>query len=121
MAEFKCADARQVARNVLAAHDVGERLLNDVLTVVAELVSNATRHAGGVTAFSVRWLPHSVSVEVSDASAVLPCSPGTAVWVPGGFGWLLVNQLAERIEISVGPEGKTITAHVLLAERDRSA
>ncbi|MFD5149047.1 ATP-binding protein, partial [Streptomyces sp. NPDC058401] len=53
MTGLRSADARRVAREVLAARDVGERVLGDVLTVVAELVTNAIRHAGGVTGFHV--------------------------------------------------------------------
>ncbi|MGW5397663.1 ATP-binding protein [Streptomyces sp. NPDC003952] len=93
---------------------MGERVLDDVLTVVAELVTNAIRHAGGVTGFRVRCLPDAVAVEVSDASPLLPVSPGTPASTPGGFGWLLVNRLAHRTEIRTGREGKTITAHLPL-------
>lgn len=105
------ADARRITREVLAPHRVSERLLGDVLTVVAELVSNAIRHAGGVTGFDVRHVHDEVAVEVSDASPLLPHSAGTPVTVPGGFGWHLVNTMAARTEISVGPDGKTITAY----------
>ncbi|MFJ4865308.1 ATP-binding protein [Streptomyces sp. NPDC088748] len=120
-AGLRCGDARQVAREALSARGVGERLLDDVLTVVAELVSNAIRHAGGVTGFSVRCLPDAVAVEVSDASPVLPRSPGTPVEVPGGFGWLVVNRLAARTEISADHSGKTITAYVPLTGDARGA
>ncbi|MFC6512123.1 ATP-binding protein [Streptomyces goshikiensis] len=116
-AGLRCADARQLAREVLAAHRVGERVLEDVLTVVAELVTNAIRHAGGVTGFAVRHLPdvQAVAVEVSDGSPLLPHSPGTPAAVPGGFGWLLVNKMATRTEIRVGDDGKVITAYLPLA------
>ncbi|MEV7729573.1 ATP-binding protein [Streptomyces sp. NPDC101733] len=114
MAGLRGADARQVAREILSSHGVGERVMDDVLTVVAELVSNAIRHAGGVTDFNVRRLPDAVAVEVSDASSLLPHTPGTPAAVPGGFGWLLVNRLAARTEISAGQAGKTITAFVPL-------
>ncbi|MGW6882842.1 ATP-binding protein [Streptomyces goshikiensis] len=114
-AGFKGVDARRVAREVLAPHRVRDALLDDVLTVVAELVSNAIRHAGGVTAFDVRHLHDEVAIDVSDASPVLPHSPGTPVTVPGGFGWLLVNKMASRTEILTSLAGKTITAYLPLA------
>lgn len=88
--------------------------MDDVLLVVSELVSNAVRHAGGVTAFRVRCLPDSVVVEVSDRSTACPRPPGTPVAVPGGFGWLLVNRIADRTEIRPGHGGKTITAFLPL-------
>ncbi|MFF3212998.1 ATP-binding protein [Streptomyces sp. NPDC002886] len=111
---LRSAEARQAAREVLSAEGVAERVLDDVLTVVAELVTNAIRHAGGVTGFRVLRLPDAVAVEVSDASPLLPCSPGTPVSVPGGFGWLLVNKIADRTEIRSGRDGKTITAYLPL-------
>ncbi|MFJ6797196.1 ATP-binding protein [Streptomyces sp. NPDC091268] len=108
----KCADARQVAQDALRAWGVGQRVLDDALTVVAELVSNAIRHAGGVTGFRVRSLPEAVAIEVSDASPHLPCARETPASVPGGFGWLLVSKLAYRTDIRTGHEGKTITAYL---------
>ncbi|MFI5762437.1 ATP-binding protein [Streptomyces sp. NPDC051563] len=114
MSVLRCADARRVAREALAGLGVGQRALDDVLTVVAELVTNAIRHAGGVTGFRIRPLPEAVAIEVSDASPLLPGSPGTPVSVPGGFGWLLVTKLAHRTEIRSGREGKTITAYLPL-------
>ncbi|MFJ6797205.1 ATP-binding protein [Streptomyces sp. NPDC091268] len=114
MAGHRCADAREAAREVLCGLGVGPRAFDDVLTVVAELVSNAIRHAGGVTGFRIRPLPEAVAVEVSDASPRLPSSPGTPASVPGGFGWLLVRKLAQRTDIRTGREGKTITAYLPL-------
>ncbi|MFF4324578.1 ATP-binding protein [Streptomyces sp. NPDC001568] len=113
-AGLRGVDARRLAQEILTPHGVGERVLDDVLTAVAELVSNAIRHAGGVTAFDVRHLHDEVAVEVSDASPLLPISPGTPATVPGGFGWLLVNKMATRTEIHAGHDGKTITAYLAL-------
>ncbi|MFD3802958.1 ATP-binding protein [Streptomyces sp. NPDC058611] len=106
-AALRCEDARQIARHVLA-EERSERV-DDVLVIVSELVSNAVRHAGGVTGFTVRRDGATVVVEVADASPEHPRSPGTAPDVPGGFGWMLVNRLAARVEIDSGPGGKTIT------------
>ncbi|MEU9419009.1 ATP-binding protein [Streptomyces sp. NPDC048272] len=112
---LRCEDARAIAHKVLAAADVGERLMDDVLLVVSELVSNSVRHAGGVTDFHVRPLMDCVEVEVSDASSLPPRMPGTPVEVPGGFGWLLVNKIADRTEIRSHDTGKTITAFIPLS------
>ncbi|OEJ30390.1 ATP-binding protein [Streptomyces subrutilus] len=114
MPDLRCEDARQVARDVLSAHGVGERLAADVLLVVSELVSNAVRHAGGVTGFHVRHLRDCVAVDVSDATSACPRAPGTPAEVPGGFGWQLVNRIAARTEIRCGLAGKTITALIPL-------
>ncbi|MFF3015660.1 ATP-binding protein [Streptomyces sp. NPDC057939] len=117
-AGLRGVDARRLAREVLAPHRVDEQALDDVLTVVAELVSNAIRHAGGVTAFDVRHLHDEVVVAVSDASPLLPVPPGTPPTVPGGFGWLLVNRMATRTEIRADHDGKTITAYLPLTSAD---
>ncbi len=114
MAGLRCEDARLIARDVLSAHGAGERLVADVLLVVSELVSNAVRHAGGVTDFHVRHLRDCVAVDVSDATSLCPRAPGTPVEVQGGFGWLLVNRIAARTEIRCGLGGKTITALIPL-------
>ncbi|MFE9560137.1 ATP-binding protein [Streptomyces sp. NPDC006487] len=113
-AGLRCEDARSIARDVLAANGVGEDLVNDVLLVVSELVSNADRHAGGVSDFRVVALAGCVAVEVSDGSPSFPRTPGTPLDVPGGFGWLLVNQIADHTEIRPHGNGKTITAFILL-------
>ncbi|MFF3215554.1 hypothetical protein ACFYYB_33615 [Streptomyces sp. NPDC002886] len=68
-----------------------------------------------MTGFSVRCRPDAVEIAVSDASPDLPRTPGTLAFVPGGFGWLVINRLAARTEISASHERKTITAYVTLA------
>lgn len=114
-AGLRCEDARTIARDVLAASGVGEYLVNDVLLVVSELVSNADRHAGGVSDFRVVPLAGCVAVEVSDRSLSFPRTPATPLHVPGGFGWLLVNRIADHTEIRPYDDGKTITAFIPLA------
>ncbi|WP_078964213.1 MULTISPECIES: ATP-binding protein [unclassified Streptomyces] len=112
MARLRCEQARQIARHTLAHQ--AEGLVGDALIVVSELVSNALRHAGGVTGFSVRIDGGTVVIEVADASPQLPRSPGTPAHVPGGFGWALVNSLSQRTEVRLGPHGKTVTAYLAL-------
>lgn len=107
---LNCEEARDITRRVLTAHGVVDRLVEDVLTVVTELVSNARRHAGGVVGFGVRCTRGEVVVEVADGSRNRPLEPGTPVDVPGGFGWLLVRRLARRTEVRLRGDGKTITA-----------
>lgn len=109
-AALRCEDARRIARQVLA--EERPEVVDDVLMIVSELVSNAVRHAGGATGFTVRRDAGAVVVEVADASPEHPRSPGTAPDVPGGFGWTLVNRLASRVDVDFGPHGKTITAFV---------
>ncbi|MFD3326779.1 ATP-binding protein [Streptomyces sp. NPDC058701] len=109
-AALRCEDARRIARQVLA--EERSEVVDDVLMIVSELVSNAVRHAGGVTGFTVRRDGGAVVVEVADASPEHPRSPGTAPDVPGGFGWMLVNRLGARVDVGSNPGGKTITVFV---------
>ncbi|MEU2392603.1 ATP-binding protein [Streptomyces sp. NPDC007369] len=104
--------ARGVTRGVLAAHGVTGPDLDDALLVVTELVSNARRHAGGVTAFRVRCRPPRAAVEVSDADPEVPLHRSAPAGVPGMFGWLMINRLAENVTVETGPSGKTITVVV---------
>lgn len=113
-AGLRCEEARSIARGVMAASGMGEPLVNDVLLVVSELVSNADRHADGVSDFRVVPLAGCVAVEVSDRSSSFPRTPGTPLDVPGGFGWLLVNRIADRTEIRPRDDGKTIAAFISL-------
>ncbi|MFE5627303.1 ATP-binding protein [Streptomyces virginiae] len=109
-AGMSCAEARDSARRVLAAQDAPAALTDDVLTVVSELVSNAVRHAGGVTGFQVTVHPDRVVVEVSDRSALLPHLQAVSPLTPGGFGWRVVKTLAPGTFVRSHRNGKTIIA-----------
>ncbi|MFE9929182.1 ATP-binding protein [Streptomyces sp. NPDC005533] len=106
---LSCAEAREIAREVLAALEPEPAAADNVLTVVSELVSNASRHAGGASGFRISAHAGTVTVEVSDRSPSPPRLQPWAPEVPGGFGWRLVNQLA-RTDVHVHQGGKTVTA-----------
>ncbi|MER7760968.1 ATP-binding protein [Streptomyces sp. NPDC097619] len=110
-AGISCAQARRLARDLLDGLDTTPEQTADVLTVVTELASNAQRHAGGVTGFTLTHRAGVVRVEVSDAS---PHPPEARPWAPaepGGFGWLLVNRLADtQVRHTAG--GKTVIAEM---------
>jgi anti-sigma regulatory factor (Ser/Thr protein kinase) len=113
-----CAQARASARAVLAARGVAGQEADDVLLLVTELVSNARRHAGGVTALRISCGSGRAVVEVSDARQDLPHSRPTPAGVPGRFGWVVVHRIAERVTVRTGPAGKTITAVVAVHTGD---
>lgn len=111
LGNVSCAQARETAQRVLAGlGSLPERLREDVLTVVTELIANARRHGGGVTGFRLTTRPGRVSVEVSDRSAQFPRKQPWDPATPGGFGWLLVNSLAESTDVLPHHEGKTVVA-----------
>lgn len=103
--------ARDMTRGFLSA--VAARVgaeTDAVLLVVSELVTNAVRHAGGVTRFRLVAGPGTVTVTVEDASATVPQPQRSNAREPGGFGWQLVRELAEDVEVSTRPGGKTVSA-----------
>jgi anti-sigma regulatory factor (Ser/Thr protein kinase) len=83
----------------------------DILLVVSELVTNALRHAGGVTGLRIVFRDGTVEITVQDASPEWPAERGHAGdWTPGGFGWPLVRRLAEVTVTALGDDGKLVRA-----------
>lgn len=114
-------------QSAAAARDrVGEVLLragvaldgvtaSDALLVTSELVTNAIRHGGGVTVFRAEAADGVLRLSVGDGSPLLPVSRTGTAERPGGYGWPLVQRLAERVDCRTGPGGKTVTAVLRLA------
>ncbi|KMO93471.1 ATP-binding protein [Streptomyces roseus] len=117
-AGLSCAQARETARASLAGVDLPAAGVDDVLTVVTEMISNARRHGGGATAFQVTARSGIVTVEVRDRSTVPPRIKPWAPNEPGGFGWRLVNQLATT-DVRIHNDGKTVTATLNAAQTGR--
>jgi anti-sigma regulatory factor (Ser/Thr protein kinase) len=119
------AAARGRVRALLAAEvpsiegesPLAERTVADVLLVTSELVTNAIRHAGGLTGFVATVEDGFVRVTVSDASSLRPRRLVTAGrGRPGGYGWPLVCAVAEEVTVTYRPGGgKSVCARVRLA------
>jgi anti-sigma regulatory factor (Ser/Thr protein kinase) len=91
------------ARNALQALDgrIDGRLLGDVRLLVSELVTNSVRHseihARAVVLMSVSVTESSLRVEVADPGCGFEPKPRAADRTrPGGWGLVLVDQLADR-------------------------
>ncbi|WP_030873229.1 ATP-binding protein [Streptomyces sp. NRRL F-2747] len=111
---LSCAQARESARAVLDGLHLPSVVMDNVLIVVSEMVSNADRHAGGATGFQVTAGVCTITVELSDHSTTPPRIQPWAPDEPGGFGWRLVNQLAAT-DVRIHHGGKTITAVLTFA------
>ncbi|WP_405763426.1 ATP-binding protein [Streptomyces sp. NBC_01420] len=120
------AAARGIVSDLLAARFGGvvaewpAHVVDDMLLVTSELVTNAFRHGGRLTAFETEVTCEGLRIVVGDASTESPAeSPGVGPEVRagaariGGYGWPLVRLLASRVSISYHPGGKDIT--VLMA------
>jgi anti-sigma regulatory factor (Ser/Thr protein kinase) len=83
----------------------------DLLLLVSELVTNAVKHAPGPCTLGLVCNGH-LAVTVSDSNPAAPVArtpdllSGT-----GGFGWHVVSELAECVQVRVRPpHGKSVTA-----------
>lgn len=105
------AEARRRVRDALRGPTVrtDEERLEDAVLVTSELVTNAIRHGGGLTGFSVTVLDDSCEVTVTDRSTRLPSARTSRCTIhPGGFGWPIVHRLANAVAVTVTSTGKTI-------------
>lgn len=107
------AEARALVSSFLALRvpRAPESTVIDVLLVVSELVTNALRHAGGVTGLRVSSGPGVVEITVRDAEQDVPVQrEHDGEWLPGGYGWPLVRRVAEVTVVPLGAEGKSVRA-----------
>ncbi|MFF9102813.1 ATP-binding protein [Streptomyces rubrogriseus] len=110
---FSAATARAHVRELLLARapDTLPVTIDDVLLVVTELITNAHRHGGGLTAFDACLKDDTITISVTDASPDLPRAvPHSRPLAPGGFGWLLIHRLSRHVAITPVATGKTIEA-----------
>ncbi len=108
---FTAATARDHIRHLLLTGAPGTLpvVVGDVLLVATEMITNAERHGGGMTAFDARLTDDSIVISVTDASPDVPRStPRSNPMAPGGFGWPLIRRLSRHVAITPTRTGKTI-------------
>ena len=101
------APTRDALIRVLIA--VERNNVNDILTVLSELETNALHHAGGATGVRALLLDDMLRLEVDDASARSPAMR-PADGANGGFGLRIVDQLTVRWGYTTSGDGKTVWA-----------
>ncbi|MFK0219209.1 ATP-binding protein [Streptomyces vinaceus] len=96
-----------------------DAVVEDVLLLVSEAVTNAVRHGGGPTELVLRLGPSGpdaaiagagdLRIEVSDASRTFPhLRTPTVRGLPGGYGLNMMNLLARRWGVVPRDGGKTV-------------
>jgi anti-sigma regulatory factor (Ser/Thr protein kinase) len=104
-------DARRTVMRLLnEVQCATERVRADAGLIVSELVSNALRHGGGLTAFGAEVTPDGSALrllvdDMSDARPVARRALGYDPEQPGGFGWPIVERLASSVEVEMLPRG----------------
>ncbi|MCQ0021931.1 ATP-binding protein [Streptomyces somaliensis DSM 40738] len=110
--ESRTVDSAEVREAVTAF--VADRCpwadLTAVRLVVTELLANALHHTGGEWRLRLHARERLLVLELEDTSPVRPRARQPDFGGGGGFGWRLVQQLADRIEVRPGAAGKTVRA-----------
>jgi anti-sigma regulatory factor (Ser/Thr protein kinase) len=106
-----------IRRTVTAAvaHVLPADRIQDLLLVVTELLTNATRHGGGDAALRIWLEPAEAIVTVSDRGAGISdpyFGLRPARFGPGGRGLWLVNHLADGVASTIRDGVHTITARL---------
>ncbi|WP_343235035.1 ATP-binding protein [Streptomyces sp. SID10853] len=111
------ADAREAAFRFLAGlHPAPPaHMSQNLVLLVSELVTNALRHAGGVTVMRLRADRRSVEVAVVDPSPAHPQDrTPDLTGCTGGFGWPMVQRLARTVAVrNEADGGKAVCATLL--------
>ncbi|PWJ50682.1 Anti-sigma regulatory factor (Ser/Thr protein kinase) [Quadrisphaera granulorum] len=101
---------RAAATELLGRVGAPESLVESVVLVVSELVTNAVRHAPGPLELLLEADATSASVGVRDTSAVRPAL--VEPYDGGGRGMLVVATVAVRWHVEEVPGGKVVWAHL---------
>ncbi|MFJ4714789.1 ATP-binding protein [Streptomyces sp. NPDC088785] len=99
--------ARHTAARFLAEHCPWADA-DAVLLVVSELVTNASRHTGALARLRLRSDAGGLAVEVEDGDPRAPVARTPDFGGGGGFGWHMVERLAEQLTVRPAADGKCI-------------
>jgi serine phosphatase RsbU (regulator of sigma subunit) len=107
--------ARRFVTSTLEDWDL-EHLTDDVLSVVTELVTNATQHAATTSQLALRSHPGRLMVEVADCDGRIPRPAVTQVMDERHRGLLIVAQLSQRWGVRPTDRGKIVWAEMGAAD-----
>ncbi|MCZ4102219.1 MULTISPECIES: ATP-binding protein [Streptomyces] len=110
----RAAQARDTATAFLASLQPAPSAYTaeNLFLLVSELVTNALRHAGGVTALCLTADRRTLQVRVEDPSPAHPQDrTPDLTGQTGGFGWPMIQRLARTVSVhSKTQGGKAILA-----------
>jgi anti-sigma regulatory factor (Ser/Thr protein kinase) len=90
---YSAAAARALVGRALREAGIGENVVEDAVAVVAELASNAIRHAGTGYSVTVAWVPAGVRITVTDANPGPPAPRATNPLDRSGRGLPIITAL----------------------------
>jgi anti-sigma regulatory factor (Ser/Thr protein kinase) len=105
--EHAAVQARRFARTWSTSQALSPRLVDDIELVVAELVSNAIRHASPPFEVELSEADGVIRGEVYDGSQVAPTRNAHPDHL-GGFGLGIVSACTTRWGTAFVPEGKRV-------------
>jgi serine phosphatase RsbU (regulator of sigma subunit) len=109
--------ARRFVTATLADWEL-EDLTDDVLSVVTELVTNATQHAATTSQLALRSHPGRLMVEVADCDGRIPRPAVTQHMDERHRGLLIVAQLSRRWGVRPTDRGKIVWAEMSEADEE---
>ncbi|WP_208857856.1 ATP-binding protein [Streptomyces flavidovirens] len=95
-----------------AAGEEEQAVVDDVLLLVSEVVTNACLHAGGPREFVLNCTAARLRIEVTDGSPVHPSPRPSGVAAPGGHGLTVLRRLARSWGSLPRGSGKTVWVEV---------
>lgn len=104
------AAARKHAAEVLGGPGVSAAVVNDVVLVVSELVTNAVEAGATSIELGIDIAQHQITVSVGDDTGGWPMLTRPGRYATHGRGLAIIAAMAENWEVQRTGDGKKVTA-----------
>ncbi len=118
--EFTVDELGRIRRLVHRAATViglGAAVVENLVTAVNEIITNAIRYAGGRGRVTIRTCPRGIAVDISDHGPGIPdglTDDRAAIDATSGRGLWMARRLCHYMTINTGPNGATISLAAVL-------